>query len=885
MKNRRSDNELRETIDHLRQFLHVQSSLPSMLDLTLCSVLKFIDAQFGLLVETNISPQRVISTHNPICYQRQASESAESELEAITIDAVGSWPNLSAKTNIILGRPIYFNSPMNNSEKRGFPERLQPLRNALVLPLVSLNSCFAIILLCNHKSDFKTSDVQRIWPILSCCGLIYRTQSSSQHNKAISHQIGDSADELAKLSFVNHDAIITVNDEQRITGFNPAAEKIFRVTAQEALGKSLEQYIPSNIPNNHRLKFWNASYTQADPQKKVAAGIDSLGNEVSFHYEIFDHYVGQHRQTTYVLQNLTMQLDIKRQHQDALARLKAITDLAPVGILQVDEAWNTSYVNESWCLLTGMTPQDSMGQGWVSAIHPKDASVVINDLQACLGKHSEYLGDIRFLSPIGRVSIIQTRARPLLDPNGKLSGFLATFVDVTTLRNTEKELRNLAERDSLTGLSNRNAFMDKLQSAIDRANRRGPISLVYLDLDGFKHINDTMGHDAGDKLLKTIAERIKLHTRKEDTVARLGGDEFTLILEAMHDPTYAAETVNNILKLIAQPIVIDQQSFYISASAGIAIGNENSQPKQLLRQADTALYKAKALGRNNYQYFTEEMTTAAEKRLYLHNELHCAVENSEFRVYFQPQFSLSKGKIIGSEALLRWQHPVKGIISPNGFLPMLEESKLIIKLGAWILEQACRQQAKWLKQGVLAEDTTVSVNISAIQFYQFELVDLITKILQRTKLPSRNLCLEITESVIMKNVCKCAKELASLKALGIKVSLDDFGKGYSSLSQLCQLPIDQIKLDQSFVDNLFSDPKTATVSRSVLALGRELQLHVVAEGIDNKEKLEYLIDHGCDAGQGFYFAKPNTAEEISQFFKSQKQEFKIAASAMTEHSH
>jgi len=868
MKNRRSDNELREKIDQLRNFLHNGRDMQEMLELTLRHILHYINAEIGVIAHVSFNAQFIVTSSDPLALRREVNENGDIQFKRQELDNIGSWPNLGAKTNIVHGRPLYLNAPLSNAEKCGFPSILQPVRNALILPLVSLNTCFAVILLTNHESEFNFKDVQHIWPIVSCCGLIYRTKSSALLNQGIINQLGDSADELAKLSFVSHDAIVTVDQNQNIIGFNPAAEKMFRISAREAIGQSLEQFIPSNYLNNHRFKLWNASYTQAETQKKIALGIDSSGQEVTFHYEIYNHQRGPSPHTTYVLQNLTMQIDIKRQHQEALSRLKAITDLAPVGILQVDEEWNNCYVNESWCLLTGMTPSDADGQGWVSAIHPKDVKNVLSELRESISQHHEYKSDIRFLNPIGHISIIQTRARPLLDQFGKLNGFLATFVDVTTLRTTEQKLRNLAERDSLTGLSNRNTFMEKLQSAIDRSTRRGPISLVYLDLDGFKHINDTMGHDAGDKLLKTVAERIKLHTRKEDTVARLGGDEFTLILEAMHDPTFAAETVNNILKLITQPIVIDQQALYISASAGIAIGDKNAEPKQLLRQADTALYKAKALGRNNYQYFTEEMTIAAERRLHLHNELHSAVENKEFFVFFQPQFDLNNSKIIGNEALLRWNHPQKGICSPEMFLHMLEESKLIIQLGAWVLEVACQQHAKWLKQKLLDKNCTVSVNISASQFYQFDLVKLVKDTLHRTQLPSKNLCLEITESVIMKNVRKCAEELNALKALGVKVSLDDFGKGYSSLSQLCQLPIDQIKLDRSFVDNLFSDPKTATVSRSVLALGRELKLHVVAEGIDNQEKLKYLLSHGCDSGQGYYFAKPSLADSLTDLFEA-----------------
>jgi len=880
MKNRRYDNELRNKISHMRSFLEREFSLQELFDLTLLNVLDLIKAEYGLLTSTDITPQHIIEAHNPICYRRQFDNDGAEFYQTVKLNSVGGWLTRGAKPHITHGKPIYLNGPLGSAEKQSFPDALQPVENALIIPLVSLNTGFAVILLTNKTTGFHMKEVQRIWPLLSYCGLIYRMQSSTLLNQGVLHQMEDSVDELEKLFFVSHDAIIEVDQNHIITKFNPAAEKIFRTPSEVAIGQSLEQFIPSNYQHNHRLKYWEATYWLPENQHKIAAGIDAAGQELTFHYEIYNHQHGQSRHTTYLLHNLTSQLNLKKQNQEILSRLKATTDIAPVGILQVDENWNSIYVNDTWCMLTGMTPQDSEEQGWISAIHPNDINEVLKEMQTTLSHQNEYTGDIRFLNPIGHVSIVHTRIRPLSDLAGKLTGFLATFIDVTALRNTEQKLRNLAERDSLTGLSNRNTFLDKLQNAIDRSRRRGPISLVYLDLDGFKHINDTMGHDAGDNLLKTVAERIKLHTRKEDTVARLGGDEFTLILEAMHDPTYAAEMVNNILKLIAQPIIVDHQSLYISASAGIAIGNYDTEPKQLLRQADTALYKAKALGRNNYQYFTEEMTIAAERRLQLHNELHSAIDRKEFCLFYQPQYDLKKSTIIGTEALLRWNHPHKGVCTPDLFLAMLEESKLIVQLGEWILDRACKQQAYWLKHGILGQNTTISVNISARQFYQFEIVDLVTHALQRSGLSSKNLCLEITESVIMRNVEKCSEELNALKKLGVKVSLDDFGKGYSSLSQLCQLPIDQIKLDQTFVNNLFNDPKTATVSRSVLALGRELGLHVVAEGIDNQEKFTYLLDHGCDSGQGYYFAKPCSAEHLTTLLEdAKKQNIVIPAAA------
>jgi diguanylate cyclase (GGDEF)-like protein len=390
--------------------------------------------------------------------------------------------------------------------------------------------------------------------------------------------------------------------------------------------------------------------------------------------------------------------------------------------------------------------------------------------------------------------------------------------------------------------------------------------VLFLDLDRFKKINETLGHDIGDKLLLEVAKRLEKCVRKSDTVARLGGDEFSVILDDLQDTKFVAVVARKILNTLSKPIFIEDYELYATSSIGISLFPDDSEDVDgLMRCADTAMYRAKEAGKNNYQYYTADMNTRAFEFLLLESGLRKALDNDELVVFYQPVIDLSTSKLIGMEALLRWQHPEKGMISPGDFIPLAEETGLIEPIGDWVLRAACEQNKQWQDDGYPA--VKVSVNMSARQFSKKNLVENISNILEETGLKPEYLGIEITESVIMQDVKSTISKLQKLHKMGISLAIDDFGTGYSSLSYLKLFPINDLKIDRSFVFNITTDSTDAAIAASVIVLAHSMNLNVVAEGVETKEQLEVLRKQGCDYVQGFLFSRPLSAKEFVPFFE------------------
>ena len=431
----------------------------------------------------------------------------------------------------------------------------------------------------------------------------------------------------------------------------------------------------------------------------------------------------------------------------------------------------------------------------------------------------------------------------------------------------EDRLAHQAHHDPLTALPNRVLFLEFLVLALARARRhRSSVAVLFLDLDRFKVVNDSLGHDAGDELLVAMARRLKGVVRPGDTIARFGGDEFTVLCEDLSGPharQQAIDLAERLLEAIHAPFELDGDEAFLSASIGIALASGPSErPEALLRDADAAMYRAKERGKGRWELFDEQMRSTALQRLETENALHRALDRGEFRVFYQPVISLSEGRCIGAEALVRWQHPERGLVAPYEFITLAEETGLIVPLGAWVLEEACRQVARWQRDFRADDSFIVSVNLSARQLAQPDLVASVANALERAGADARNLCLEITESVLMDDAEGTIGSITALKSLGVKLSIDDFGTGYSSLGYLKRFPVDSVKVDQSFVDGLGSDPEDSAIVAAVISLGHALGLTVVAEGVESAEQLEELIALGCDQAQGFFFAPAQPAVDV-----------------------
>ena len=461
----------------------------------------------------------------------------------------------------------------------------------------------------------------------------------------------------------------------------------------------------------------------------------------------------------------------------------------------------------------------------------------------------------------------------VLDDEGDLASYVCFFTDISERKASEQRIHRLAYYDALTHLPNRTLFQDRLYNALQQAERQKAwVVLMFLDLDRFKPINDSLGHAAGDRMLKDMALRLLACVDDDDTVARMGGDEFTLLLQpratremALNRAIHVAE---NILASLVRPFVLENREFFVTASIGIALSpQDGSELSQLMKNADTAMYHAKERGKNNFQFYQAEMNASALERLELESDLRHAMEQNEFILYYQPQFSGDGKRLTGAEALLRWRHPTRGLVPPGDFIPVIEELGLVVDVGDWVLREASRQLKAWHKAKVRVPK--VSVNISARQFSDGQLGTRIATILEECGLPPACLELELTESILMREVNEALQILASLKNLGLSIAVDDFGTGYSSLNYLKQFPIDVLKIDRTFVDGLPEGEQDAQIARAIIAMAHSLNLAVIAEGVETHEQLEFLREHGCDEVQGYLFGRPMPAHQFEAQFANE----------------
>jgi diguanylate cyclase (GGDEF)-like protein len=446
--------------------------------------------------------------------------------------------------------------------------------------------------------------------------------------------------------------------------------------------------------------------------------------------------------------------------------------------------------------------------------------------------------------------------------------FIGVMRDITERKATEATITHLAHYDALTDLPNRRLVQDRIQQTVVWARRSGAqFAVMFLDLDKFKTINDTLGHDVGDQLLQMVAHRLTECLRAEDTVGRQGGDEFIVLLASLSAAEDAALVAQKILATLSAPFVINGQDLRTGASIGIAVyPQDGGDVETLLKNSDTAMYHAKEAGRSNCQFFTQAMNAAAAERLLLESSLRQAIERHELLLHYQPLVNIADGNIVATEALVRWNHPELGLVSPARFIPIAEDSGLIIPLGEWVLSQACHQLKQWREQGIALQ--RMVVNLSPRQFRQKHLVENFSRVLSETGVDPHWLGLEITETVIMENPELSIGILDELKALGIELSLDDFGTGYSSLGYLKRFPIDKLKIDQSFVHDITTDADDAAMVAAIIVMAHQLNIRVVAEGVETEAQLAFLREQGCDEYQGYYFSRPLSADTLCSGFLS-----------------
>jgi len=464
----------------------------------------------------------------------------------------------------------------------------------------------------------------------------------------------------------------------------------------------------------------------------------------------------------------------------------------------------------------------------------------------------------------GFESAIEDSAAPIHNRDGRVAGAVIVFRDVSKSRAMALEMAHLAQHDFLTSLPNRLLLTERFSHAIGLAQRhRKQVGLLFLDLDNFKHINDSLGHAIGDQLLQSVANRLVACVRATDTVCRQGGDEFVILLTEIGQLQDAAQVAETLRAALDVPHLIGGHELHVSLSIGISVFPDDGADVDILMQnADTAMYHAKASGRNNHQFFKADMNTRAVRRLYIESSLRRALKQGEFLLHYQPKIDLATGAMTGAEALIRWQDPELGLVMPGQFVPIAEENGLIIPIDQWVLREACRQVQAWLDSGLRA--VPVAVNISTMEFRHEGFLDGLALILKETGLAPRYLELELTESILMHDAESSVGVLKALKTMGVKLAIDDFGTGYSSLSYLKRFPIDTLKIDQSFVRDIVTDADDATIVSAIIGMGKTLKQRVIAEGVETHEQLAFLRARQCDEGQGFHFSHPLPAEDFAQ---------------------
>ncbi|MCP3677522.1 MAG: EAL domain-containing protein [Deltaproteobacteria bacterium] len=646
------------------------------------------------------------------------------------------------------------------------------------------------------------------------------------------------------------------------------------------------------------LIAWVTAYfiakTISNPISTLMRGVDIIrGGDLDYKTEIhtkdeigqlskaFDQMTEHLQNTTASRDELNQEVEQRKETEKALKEseqyLARAQGIAHVGHWKLNPETHEISGSDELYRVFGLSREDSTLESFVAVVHPEDRGYDIATIRRGIEYGKGWKIEHRLICSDGSLKWIQSIGEAITDETGKTILLVGTVQDITERKVAEERMEHMAYHDPLTGLPNRALLIDHLCLALAAAQRHKLLAAVlFIDLDRFKLINDTMGHSKGDEVLNVVAARLKKCTRKSDTLARQGGDEFILLvqeLDRVEDITKVAETIFSALK---EPFKVEKDIFSITVSMGISIyPNDGEDADTLIKNADIALYAAKDEGRNNFQLYNASMNESITKRLRLENKLRKALENEEFLLHYQPQVDSTSGEVIGTEALVRWQEPEEGLIPPGEFIPVAEDTRLIVPIGEWVLRTACAQTRMWQKRGL--KQVTMAVNISTHQFNQKDFVDTVERILKETDLDPKYLELELTESIIMTDIETTIETLHALKAMGIRLSIDDFGTGYSSLEYLKRMPINMLKIAQSFVRDITIDSNDAAIAGATIQLAKSLQLEVIAEGVETREHLKLLNDLQCTRIQGYLYSRPLPSHEIE---KCLKKEWRFALEGM-----
>ncbi len=789
----------------------------------------------------------------------------------------------------IPGRVMQTLSPYLSNDAKNDPYVVPEIRealncvNVLNIPIINrggtLLGCFEAH---NKPGGYNEIDIQLLQGLASSAAIALENTAILAEQKRVEAALRES--ELLKASVLSSaaHAIIATDPQGLITIFNSGAEILLGFSADELIGKET----PALFHDSNETAAYAEALSTEFGLVDTPVGFDALVTGTRLSGEADERewtFIRKDGTRLSVLLSITVMHDAQGEitgylgiATDITSRKKAAAQLdlaakvfeqGSEGIFITDAEHRIVMVNHAFTKITGYSYEEAMGQTPQLLSSGRHDQVTRESILAALEADGYWHGELWSVRKNGSLFPRRTSTYRVQDANGITAHHISTFSDITESKEAESAIMRLVHFDQLTGLPNRTLLNDRIEHTLGRAKRNHEqFAVIFLDLDRFKNVNDSLGHRIGDELLIQLARRLKLALRDEDTISRLGGDEFILLLPGT-DADGAAHVATKLLDITSPPYCIDQHELTCTSSIGIALYPADGDTlESLSMRADTAMYRAKKAGRNTFRFFTNEMQTSSTRALKLEHALRHALDNGEFQLHFQAQLSLDEGQIIGAEALLRLNNSELGNISPAEFIPVAEDSGLILPIGKWVLHAAARQMRFWLNAGLAP--MVVSVNLSAVQFRQADLIQVITQILKEENLPASHLELELTESVTMDNPLEAISVMGQLHELGVRMAIDDFGTGYSSMSYLKRFKAHKLKIDQSFVRDLSSDPDDEAIVTAIISMARNLGMKTIAEGVETKEQQDFLRAKGCNEMQGYYFSKPLPAGEFETFVRN-----------------
>jgi len=691
-----------------------------------------------------------------------------------------------------------------------------------------------------------------------------------QSNLALEQRVSERTAELSQqLNFLQQlietipGPIFYKDAQARYLGCNSAFARFIGIAAGDLIGKSPHDIAPAELADKY-LAADRALFEQPGVQVYESPVRYASGEirDVLFHKATFTQAGG----AVGGLVGFMLDITERKRMEERLQQAATVFDSSAEGVTITAPDGTIVAVNRAFTEITGYHEDEVAGRNSSLLQSGRQNKAFYREMWATIARNGRWQGELWNKRKDGQVFPVWLTISAVKDAAGTLTHYVGVFSDITAIKTAYEQLNHLAHHDALTGLPNRLLLEDRLYVALQRARReQSGLAVLFVDLDRFKTINDSLGHHVGDRVLCEVSTRLSALIRESDTVARLGGDEFLILMEGIAEPAAASSVADKILENLRDIPVSLEHEFFVGVSIGISIyPQDGDDSATLIKHADVAMYRAKERGRNTHEFFTAEMSYSSLDRFRMETDLRRAIERDELRLYLQPQFSLKTGSLIGAEALVRWRHPEQGLIFPGKFIPLAEESGLIVAIGEWVQRKACQCWAEWLEAGF--NPGVLSINVSGVEFRRGRIQETVRKTLDATRLPPGRLELEITESAVMSQAESSIQVLNDLRDMGISLAIDDFGTGYSSLAYLKRLPLNKLKVDQSFVSGLPGDAEDCAIARAVIALGHSLQLTIIAEGVETQEQCEFLTREGCDEMQGYLRGKPMPIDEFRQHF-------------------